>query len=192
MTELFPLCMWGLDLQPGGIERQNHKGTNMAKLAFGSKRDKETFFFAALHTLSKSLFLCPGCLELCRLKQCGPTKHTSTIRQNTKQTNNRDTKQENKSMCHRLKEAKQPEPRTQKQTKRQRYEKRRNTQTETDRLSFISMFQNRVMLQCSLWLFRSWGKSFPIRPETAPKRGSGLAFRRPESARKVHAKSFGA
>ena len=33
-----------------------------------------------------------------------------------------------------------------------------------------------------------------IRPEPAPKRGlrgSGLAFRRPESARKVHAKSFG-
>ena len=55
----------------------------MAKLAFGSKRDKETFFFAALHTLSKTLFLCPGCLELCRLKQCGPTKHTNTIRQNT-------------------------------------------------------------------------------------------------------------
>ena len=36
--------------------------------------------------------------------------------------------------------------------------------------------------------------SASIRPEPAPKRGlggSGLAFRRPESARKVHAKSFG-
>ena len=42
-------------------------------------------------------------------------------------------------------------------------------------LSLVSMFQNCAVLQCSLWLFRSWGKSFsPVpagtRSKTRPRR----------------------
>ena len=42
-------------------------------------------------------------------------------------------------------------------------------------LSLVSMFQNCAMLRCSLWLFRSWGKSFfpapaGTRSETWPRR----------------------
>ena len=37
-------------------------------------------------------------------------------------------------------------------------------------LSLISMFRNCVMLWCSLWLFRSWGKSFfPVPAGTRSK-----------------------
>ena len=37
-------------------------------------------------------------------------------------------------------------------------------------LSLVSMFQNCAMLWCSLWLFRSWGKSFsPVSAETRSK-----------------------
>ena len=40
--------------------------------------------------------------------------------------------------------------------------------------SLRSIFQNYVVLRCSLWLFRSWCKSFfPDPAKLAPKRGQG-------------------
>ena len=60
-------------------------------------------------------------------------------------------------------------------------------------LSLISGFPKRVMLQCSLWLFRSWGKSFCLDPagtrsKTRPRRlraGFWKARKCPQSPCKI-------